>query len=311
MKKSILLLPILAFGLAIGLSLVIARPVRAASIVGQADLPPYTYLGRITDYNHGSLAGVSGSAEIRARRTNGVLVARSAITNFPGTAFNYVLRIPMSSQPTTGRVLYGEQLLFEVDDGGRVFTTTGGTAVATAIADDGIYISTTGFSAVGAPGAVERVDFMAAVTNENGVSTDYLATIALLMDLQGIEGTWTTDGDLDGDGMSNYDEYLAGTDPLDPDDSFRFLEQALVRSEGGTNVWALTFICGPNRAYQALTADTLTPEPADFQPVPHALTDAADAPTENWLNTDTTQPYTRTIYVTDNGDVRFYALTVQ
>ena len=301
----------LAFFPALFLAAMVALPARAATGIGQADLPPFTFLGRITDYNHGSLAGASGRAEIRARRTSGVLVARSAITNYPGTLFNYVLQIPMSSQPTDSRVLYGEQLVFEIDDGAKTFTTTGGTAVATAINENGVYVSSNGFSAVGAPGAVERVDFMAAVTNENGVSADYLATMALLMDINGIEGAWTMDGDLDGDGVSNYYEYLAGTDPLEADDLFRLTDQQLVRSEGGTNVWALTFICGPNRAYEVVVADTLPTDPDDFQPVPHALSAEANAPTQDWMNTDTTQPYTRTVYVTDTGTIRHYALKME
>ena len=62
-------------------------------------------------------------------------------------------------------------------------------------------------------------------------------------------GVFTAGGDADGDGVSDKNEYLADTDPLDPTDRLRIL--AIGPSEGGSS---LTWTSRPTRLYR--TADS-------------------------------------------------------
>jgi hypothetical protein len=94
------------------------------------------------------------------------------------------------------------------------------------------------------------------VSNRAGAATSQVATLTVLItdtDRDGIPDQWelayglnpnTNDAGLDpdGDGMDNLEEYVAGTDPNDPESCLRI---ALVRSDG----WFLQFNAMSNISY--------------------------------------------------------------
>jgi hypothetical protein len=66
-------------------------------------------------------------------------------------------------------------------------------------------------------------------------------------------GYLSADGDYDGDGVSDYAEYLADTDPTDPNDRLLITDFAIA---GSTNT--LTWTAKPTRAYMLQRGETLT-----------------------------------------------------
>jgi hypothetical protein len=60
------------------------------------------------------------------------------------------------------------------------------------------------------------------------------------------------EGDYDGDGVSDYEEYLADTNPMDPEDQFRILAY-----ESSENSSLLSWTSKPTRVYQAQSSSTL------------------------------------------------------
>ena len=87
------------------------------------------------------------------------------------------------------------------------------------------------------------------------------------------------EGDADGDGMSNLQEYLAGTYAYDPKSGFRL---TIVRSDGTTPVLGMTVITG--RSYTVLgTTDLTTWNPVHFRVL--APTGATE-PMERYSATD-------------------------
>jgi hypothetical protein len=69
------------------------------------------------------------------------------------------------------------------------------------------------------------------------------------------------DDDFDGDGLDNRGEYIAGTDPTDPESSFRFVT---VTQEPDGHV-IVEWSSVPGRYYSVLRSPTLSTDPRDYQ----------------------------------------------
>ena len=255
-------------------------------------LPPFIITGRITDYRG---AGIS-SAEVRVRKGT-TLLARGKVGNFAAdTSANYALSVPMANADIATAASTGDALTLEIEAGADTYSDTNVTITAAK------------------PGRTLKLNIRAAsCTNPYGVSDAYLEDLRVYVDACGIDGFFGADGsylpnaDFDGDGVSNYSEYLAGTDPFDAADAgLRILSWRPVA--GNPDVMEATFLPGPNRAYSAERAATSAPQ---FEPVPHQLSPEPGAARKNYLNTGNEDPEVRAIYLYKEGSSSLYRLRLE
>ena len=269
-------------------------------------LPPFIITGRIIDARRAGLQ----SAEVRVRKGE-TLLARGNVGSFDAdTSANYALAVPMSNADIPTAASTGDALTLEIEAGADTYSDTNVTITAAK------------------PGRTLKLNISAAsCTNPYGVSDAYLNDIRLYVDACGIEGFLDADGnyqpnaDFDGDGVSNYAEYLAGTDPFDPDDAgLKILSWRAV--EGNPDVMEATFLPGPNRSYSAeravietggtrsVASETPSARP-QFEQVPHQLTPEQNAVKKNYLNTGNEDPEVRAIYLYKEGSSSLYRLRLE
>lgn len=269
------------------------------TFAADASLPSFIYTGRITDYKGEGLDGASESkAEIRARSTNNVILARAnIIASTNDTASNFVLYIPMASSPRTDAACTGDKLTFEIE------YTLNGQKI--------IYTASNSFAAVGLPGRASTLNLFATTcSNSYGVPDDYISE---LLDYAAENGyaytSYDPNADWDGDGVSNYNEFLAGTDPLNADDFLHFLSFDYVASN--TNVMEATFLPARSHAYFIERAAPEDMTDTGFAQRQHAATSAADAPKRTYLITPNTDPDTTALYLFKEGSSSVYRLKVE
>ncbi len=257
-------------------------------------LPPFVYTGRITDYSGAGLDGTANGAEIRARK-NGKLIARAPIVASSGdSSANYTLAIPMASAETAGSAVKGDELTFEID------ANTGD--------PNGVYTATNTFLAVGNPGRVVRVDVCAATcTNPYGVADQYLKDLeAWWYENETEPFVYDPKADWDGDGVSNYDEYLAGTDPLNGEDAgLRILTWQTVA--GNPDMMEATFLPGRNRVYSA----ERSAQGGVFETTQHAEVPDANVPRKSYLSVGNEDPEIRAIYLFRDGASSLFRLRLE
>ncbi len=258
-------------------------------------LPPFIITGRITDARG---AGIQ-SAEVRVRKGE-TLLARGNVGSFDAdTSANYALAVPMSNAEIPTAASSGDALTLEIAAGADTSSDTTLTITAAK------------------PGRTLKLNIRAAsCTNPYGVSDAYLNDIRLYVDACGIEGFLDADGnyqpnaDFDGDGVSNYAEYLAGTDPFDPDDAgLKILSWRAVADN--PDVMEATFLPGPNRSYSAERADATAAPSLSFELRPHQLTPEQNAVKKNYLNTGNEDPEVRAIYLYKEGSSSLYRLRLE
>ena len=277
------------------MSLVSCLAVFSASAAPTVALPPFIITGRITDARG---AGIQ-SAEVRVRKGE-TLLARGNVGSFDAdTSANYALAVPMSNAAIPTAASSGDALTLEIDAGADTYSDTNVTITAAK------------------PGRTLKLNIRAAsCTNPYGVSDAYLSDIRMYVDACGIDGFLDADGnyqpnaDFDGDGVSNYAEYLAGTDPFDPDDAgLKILSWRAVK--GNPDVMEATFLPGPNRSYSAERADATAAPALSFELRPHQLTPEQNAVKKNYLNTGNEDPEVRAIYLYKEGSSSLYRLRLE
>ena len=153
-------------------------------------LPPFVLTGRVVDYD---CAGLK-SAEVRVRKGS-LLLARSAVGSFgEDTSANYSVAVPMSNKEVSTAAQFGDTLAVEVDTGAAVYSDTNFTVSAAS------------------PGRTLKLNLKAAVcTNGKGVADQYLRDIRWDLEDMGLSiSDYDPNADYDGDGVSNYLEYLGG-----------------------------------------------------------------------------------------------------
>ncbi len=260
-----------------------AATVRAEDTAAPIELPPYTCVGRIVNANHLNVAVLDDSALIRIYKQDGTLLARSAIRTVDDTPYNYRLVIPMASASTANAAAPGEKLDAKVTYAGKDYVTEGMTPNLR-------------------PGVLNVHDVtLFEDTNGNAVADEYETYILDLASALGIAtGTeYTPHGDYDGDGVTNYEEYIAGTNPLSSDDRFGITDLQLL--DAGENKLVLKFLTARAKTYQLYAVDSLT-ENATWKET--SFREAEDGTTSTTYHTNEAHPdpVEKVIYIPKNDE---------
>ena len=263
--------------------------VAAYAIDESVSLPPFVVTGRVIDYDGAGLK----SAEVRVRKGE-TLLARGNVGTFDAdTPCNYAVSVPMSSKDIPTAAYVGDRLTLEVDVGSATYSSTN---VSIAAAK---------------PGRTLKLNLCAATcTNPHGVSDRYLRDISWDLEDMGLTmDDYDPNADYDGDGVSNYAEYMAGTDAFDPSDAgLKILSWKPV--EDNPDVMEATFLPGRSRAYSAQRASA-TNGVSVFEQRPHQLEPQKGATARNYLITGDEEPQVRAIYLYKEGASSLYRLRLE
>ena len=259
---------------------------------------PYTFAGRVLDWQKGSLGEDSGII-IRVRNADGRVLAKCGTFTSTVSPYNYRITIPVANAPAEGCVTVGETVVFEVED--------------TSYKPSKIYRGKVPAekSVVAKSGGVCRVDICLFNDKDgDGVPDEYVSSIMGEMIDHDIFA-WDPDADWDGDGMTNYEEWKAGTSPFSAADVFALRAAQAVENMSATDFFPITFFAHPGRTYGVKATESLGDTTSWHYT---AFRTAASGASEEtyFVNGTGKSGETCTIYVPKN-DVKseFYKVTVE
>lgn len=254
--------------------------------------PSYTFVGRITDNAHVAF-DADRVATFTVAATNGTLLARSKTFYRDDSTRNYALLIPVASSEVNGYALQGEKVLVSVlDDNGRTW--------------EGVINPAT----IGAPGTVSEVDIILAEDLDGDGIDD-----ALFAELEaGWESSSAYDPDAtydpskfdsDGDGISDLDEALLGTNPFNAED-------VLAIQSFTASPMSLKFESPGGHTFAVETSSSLSPDDADWHPVPIATDPDAKSSTRTlYTIPSSAKSTTHTLYLFPTSSPAFFRLAPQ
>ena len=175
----------------------------AGAATPNVDLGAHTFVGLLKESGN-RVVGASAGATVKLVSSSGRVLAKAKVSDATATGYNFVLPVPLSLNGSEDTAKAGEKLncVVETPEGKSIATgqlTVGGPADVTS----GVNLL-----------MVDEERFTNPKTGETvGVPSAYLDEISPWLEFKGVKyDPW---GDFDGDGFSNYAEYLAGTDAFD------------------------------------------------------------------------------------------------
>ena len=240
---------------------VVLAVVFAALNAVAANFPVGTHLvkGTLKDWQNNVLTS-SAAVTIQAVATNGTVLASTPVDNPSADGYNFVLQIPLSTTATDSTAAVGDQLNCVL------------------IQETGLALAASPIT-VGNANAVSSLvlEFvnMQSYTNSAGatvnVPAEYVDTIAAMLEDEGIEDEdYDPFADYDHDGVSNYNEYRAGTDPFNPDDKLEV--KAYTASQSAPHAISFEYVGG--HIYGVETTLSLTNPQWALQKVKKTETDS-------------------------------------
>ena len=176
----------------------------AAAATPNAPLGTYIVSGAVKDGDNKVLAGDSGTI-VRAVDAKGKVVAEKTVGAADSAGRNFLLEVPVTAQATDGSVVVGDELSIVFVKGGETLVAAEKvrvTGVADVNVSDYQFLPVTEFTKNDGSGETVKIP------------TEYLEIVESWLDGRKYD-PW---GDDDGDGQSNYQEYLAETSPFDASD---------------------------------------------------------------------------------------------
>lgn len=189
----------------------------------------HVYVGTAYDYA-GYLVQPEANMTVQALGTNGNVLAAAPIVKAEGLGRNFLLSVPITNPGTDKSAAIGDRVVLVVKQGERT-----------------LYASDASRQTVSGANMATEVRFVMATDSDgDGVPDEYVNYLAPFLEAYGISPSgYDAWADYDGDGQSNYAEYVAGTDPFDEYDFLRITD---FKAAGNDNV-ALSFEYVGSRVY--------------------------------------------------------------
>ena len=182
----------------------------AWSAVAAANFPVGTHLykGTLKDWQNKVLTS-SASVTVQAVATNGTVLASTKVTDPTTDGYNFVLQIPLSTTATDSTAAVGDKLNCVLIQESGLSLAVSPLVVGEANAASAVsltYVNMKTYTATNGTGQTVQVP------------VEYVEAITPWLETYEIAGDYDPFADYDGDGVSNYDEYRAGTGPFDASD---------------------------------------------------------------------------------------------
>jgi len=264
----------------------------ASAALPPVEMPAFVFAGRIVDYAHIAFDSET-VVEVRVKTKGGTLLAKTTTATSGLSSYNYVINVPIATQAAAGHVKVGDEVVFEfVDPDGVVYA--------------GLVPSNQ--ARVGRPGQRAKVDvILASDSDHDGVADEYVETLEYLMWRNKIS-TYDANADYDGDGVSNYAEYVAGTNPFDKTDKFSVREMAV--ESGFDDYVAIKVLVSQGRTYTVSSTGSLDRKLLDWSPAEFSVGDPSAA-LRGRLSTGPSETGYRIIYLKKEGPSRFWKMNVE